>query len=373
MADDDLKYYPANYADSRRQFLQRAHRAPSPCEVGKWLVPSPTDNDLSVDYLWLPPTEKSETLFVINSGIHGSESYTGASQQFMFMDEILPRIDRRHCGILLVHAMNPYGYKNHRRCTEGHVNLNRNFSVSGEIFRLRNPDAARLQERYIPREAVTSLRSPVLKSLAGNAMDEFAKAVGPGQFENQKDLEFGGFGPEPQTKEFIDYIKNLMPAYRDVVVFDIHTGLGDRARLHLLREDAPETLHPELFAKLFDPNADRDIYDFTPPEAEGFYTVYGAMNGIFGELATPQQRVCALTMEFGTLGHSLDQQVEAFNRWIVDHQGQFYGYASPDLAKEAIRLNFERSFPSDESWRRAVLIAARRLFNNTFARAGFLN
>lgn len=369
----DLAYYPADYDDSRRQFLMRAKRYSAPCEIGKWDVPGKTDSDLTVDYLWMPPLKTAELLFVLNTGIHGSESYTGASQLSMFMDEILPKIDRSRIGILLVHAMNPYGFRHHRRCTEANVNLNRNFSVSGDIYKIRNPESSRLQERLIPREPVGNLRSTVLDSLSGISMDEFAKAVGPGQFERAEHLEFGGFAPEPQTKNFIDYIARLMPAYRDVLVFDIHTGLGDCGRLHLLREDEPETLNAELFKKLFDPQADRQIYDFTPPEAEGFYSVHGALNGIFGELAKSSQRVVALTMEFGTLGHSLEQQVEAFNRWIVDHQGFFYGYTSPELKEEATHLNFVRSFPSEEEWRLETMTAARELFRITLTRAGVLS
>lgn len=363
----DLEYFPQSYADSRQRFLKNI--ADFDGETGHWPISGRNDRDLFVDYLWLKPLEQSNKLFVITSGIHGSEAYTGAAMQEMFIRELLPSFDRRNAGLLLVHAMNPFGFKHHRRCTEAGVNLNRNFSVSGSIFNIRNQASIALQERLLPREPVSSLQSPLLKSFSDLSMDTFAKAVGPGQFERPDHLEFGGKGLEPQSKLLIEKVRQIMPAFKDIVVLDLHTGLGERGRLHLLREDAHETLHPELFDELFDPKADAEIYDFTPSDTEGFYTVYGAMNGIFGELARPGQRVVALTMEFGTLGHSLEEQLEAVNRWLVDHQGLFHGYASPELRKEAEFLNFERSYPQDPQWKLQVMKAARGLFTRVLERA----
>ena len=64
-----------------------------------------------------------------------------------------------------------------------------------------------------------------------------------------------------------------------------------------------------------------------PKDATGFYTR-------FVELAGKDQRVCAVTMEYGTLGHSLEKQIEGWNSFFLDHQGQFYGFTTEQLARE---------------------------------------
>src|SRR5665213_2642999 len=145
----DTKYYPKNYEDSRRTFRQLAAHLPKPAVTGEWAIPSPTEQNLFVDHVWLPATVSPQSLFVITSGVHGAECYAGAAIQQMFMQEILPHVDRKHVGIFIAHAMNPYGFKHHQRNTEGAINLNRNFSVSGDMFKLINQESTRLNEKFI--------------------------------------------------------------------------------------------------------------------------------------------------------------------------------------------------------------------------------
>lgn len=375
----DNEYFPKNYQHSRGVFLAGINQALAPKSIGQWLVPGKKDNDLVVDHAYFQPTENTETLFVLTSGIHGSETYAGAAVQAMFIKEILSKIDRRSIGIFVAHAMNPYGFKHHQRCTEAGVNLNRNFSVSGENFKRRSEVSAQMCERFLERKPVTSLKSSLLQKMTLKdskpvfddvTMDELIKGTAPGQFERPQDWEFGGFGPEPQTKAFTDKMAELMPKYKKIVVFDLHTGLGDRNRLHLLMDEPGKSVDEKLFAELIKPEADKEFYTFTPPEAEGFYPVHGALNSAFGELATDGQRVLALTMEYGTLGHSQEDQLIGLNSFALAHQGHFHGFANPELAELIIRENFERSKPQGLVWEQEVIKSARGLFQRVFGRLG---
>ncbi len=373
----DNEYFPKNYQHSRGVFLAGINQAAGQKSIGQWAVPGKKDNDLVVDHVYFQPTEKTETLFVLTSGIHGSETYAGAAVQAMFIKEILPKLDRRATGLFIAHAMNPYGFKHHQRCTEAGVNLNRNFSVSGENYKRRSEVSAQLCERFLERKPVGSLKSSLLQKMTlkdskpvfdGITMDELIKGTAPGQFERPQDWEFGGFGPEPQTKAFTDKMAELMPKYKKIVVFDLHTGLGDRNRLHLLMDEPGKSVDEKFFAELLKPEADKEFYTFTPPEAEGFYPVHGALNSSFGELATADQQVLALTMEYGTLGHSQEDQLIGLNSFALAHQGHFHGYANPSLAEQIIRENFERSRPQDLHWEKEVIRAARGLFAKIFER-----
>lgn len=371
------EYFPHNYAESRERFLKLSQDLPSPKIIGKWKVDSKTDSDLFVDHVWLPPTKTPETLLVFISGIHGSETYAGSAILNLFMSEMISQIDRSRTGIFITHAMNPYGFKHHRRCTQNHVNLNRNFSVSGQLFKTKNPEAAKLNSSVLSRKPVTSTDSQLIKKRRDCngkiffdeiSMEELTKGISPGQFERHDDLEFGGKTHEPQTKAMIERMTQLIPDYKDIIAFDLHTGLGERGRLHLLTDGHPKSLHPELFGKIFKPKEDEAFYTFTPPQTEGFYHVQGATNSMFADIAKNHQRVCAVTLEFGTLGHSLDNQMDAFNRWIVEHEGTHYGYANAAIEREVKALNFERSYPDDDLWRMDVLEAAYGLIQNVAER-----
>ncbi len=379
MADLDL--FPKNYEDARARFLKLAAQAEGPKVSDRWVVPSATGDNFTVDTVYFPPLNKSKTLFVIISGVHGLEAYAGHAIQAMAMSELLPKLNRADAGFFFIHSLNPYGFKNHTRGTEAGVNLNRNCSAFPDLYRTKNEESIRLSDRFIPKEPVDSERCFLLRQMRKEgekiffddvSLDEFIKGSGLGQFTSREGLEFGGFQPEPQIAKMTEALKNILPGFEDIVLFDLHTGLGERARLHLLTGDVEGCVDPQLFAQLFKPEEDRSVYDFTPAESEGFYQTLGATNNIFPELATAGQRICAMTMEFGTLGHTLDHQLESLNQWLREHQGSLYGYANPDLGNEVRADYLEKFFPKDPEWRRQILATSREFLTRVFRRAGVL-
>lgn len=381
MSMADLDFFPKNYEDARRRFLALSEKAAGPKSTGSWKIPSALPENFTVDTLYLPPLQKPKTLFVIISGVHGLEAYAGHGIQAMAMSELLPHVDRSHAGFLFIHSLNPYGFKYHRRGTEAGVNLNRNCSAHPGLYKIKSPGSLRLSDRFIPKKPVDSERCHLLQKMKRDgkkiffdevSLDEFIKGVGIGQFESAEGLEFGGFKPEPQIEKMTETLRAIMPSYDDVVLFDLHTGLGDRARLHLLTGDVDGCVDPKLFAEIFHPGDDREVYDFTPADSEGFYQTHGATNNIFPELAKPGQRICAMTMEFGTLGHDLDAQLSSLNQWLLEHQGSLYGYATPALSEKVRADYLEKFFPADPEWRRRVLATSREFFTRVFKRSKIL-
>ncbi|HMN69488.1 MAG TPA: M14 family metallopeptidase, partial [Bdellovibrionales bacterium] len=210
---------------------------PGPKEVGEWRVPSRTDDDLFVDWTYLPATLSPERLIVLSSGVHGLETYAGSAIQTMFLKELWPSINRSQTGFLIVHALNPWGFKHHRRSTENHVNLNRNCSAGTEMYRLKNPRGAELTKRFVPEEPLRPGPSRLARAFRWREgkpffddipMDELIRAICLGQFEDPKGLEFGGFEAEPQIQFLTLKLKSVMPYCRDVILLDLHTGLGGR-------------------------------------------------------------------------------------------------------------------------------------------------
>lgn len=382
MKNTDLAYYPADYQTSRQLFRSTIEGLGKDlAEMGSWAVPSALDPDLFVDYSYLPATQTPERLFLIISGVHGLEAYTGCGIQQLFLREFLPRFDHRRNGLLLVHSLNPFGFKYHRRCTENGVNLNRNCSIHPELYQIKNEPSLQISRRFIPQEPVKSTQSHMLSrmKIAGHevffdelSMDEIVKHVGKGQFETHEGLEFGGHRPEPQVQALIDKLKQVAPQYRDLILFDLHTGLGDRGRLHLLRGDHDRGVNLELFQELFKTEDDKAIYDYTPTEVSGFYRTHGATNDLFPELAANHQRCCTLTLEFGTIGHSLEAQIDGLNRWVLEHQGTIFGYANKNLEQEIKSAYLERFFPSQQEWQQTIIQTSRAFFDAVMGRSGAL-
>ena len=61
------------------------------------------------------------------SGTHGVEGYCGSGIQIGFLKEGLFAELPDDMSVVLLHAMNPYGFSNDRRVNEDNVDLNRNF------------------------------------------------------------------------------------------------------------------------------------------------------------------------------------------------------------------------------------------------------
>ena len=371
-------YFPTDYLESRRQFRHLIETLPAPKQIEHWPVPSSTDDDLIVDVAYLPPLIEPRRLFVMISGTHGSETYAGSAIQNMFLTEIWPGVDRSNIGLLIVHSLNPYGFKNHRRWTENLVNLNRNCSIKTDIYGLSNHRSVELFHRFIPRTPVNGMESDLYRSVVQRDgkiyldeihFDDFIKTTSFGQFTYPHGFEFGGFRAEPQIIRLSEKLKQLMPLYRDVIEIDLHTGLGNRGELHILTDGHEEGLEKTLMSELFHVADERALYDFTPWEAEGFYKTVGATNNLFVELKTPGQRVCALTFEYGTFGHSFEAQMRGTNLSALEHQGMVNGYGHTDLEKQIAREILERSYPSDDSWKNQVIDTTREVLKRVFMRA----
>lgn len=375
-------YFPANYVESRDGFLKSINEISGEREVYRWKVPCEFDQDLFVDSVYFPPINASKRLYILISGTHGLEGYAGSGIQQLFMQEYLNHVNREESGFILIHSLNPFGFKYHRRGTERGVNLNRNCSIQPSFFQAPNDKSTEFTKLFIPKQAVDSETSHMLKraktkeddqvEFDGITLDEFVKVVGLGQFQDPQGLEFGGSGPEPQIVSFINLLQKLIPRYDDIIQLDLHTGLGDRGRLHLLVDGQDEGLHPELFSELLQPNLDSAIYAFTDSRTPGFYKTRGATNNLIAELVNTNQRACALTLEFGTLGHDLKAQLEALNSWMLDHQGVCYGYANKEIEAKIKKSYLERFFPSDPQWQLMVLQASREFFKIIFQRSGIL-
>ncbi len=370
-----MSFFPRDYEDAVQRF--RAATAGLGGESGNWNVGA----GLDVDHVYWPSTGTGECLYILLSGVHGPETYTGHAIQMMFLSELHKKVKRDKCGMLVVHSLNPFGFKTHQRCTEAGVNLNRNCSAGPDLYRVANPGAVDLYQKFVPREPVASPQSFLIESMRHEdskiwfddvTLDDFIKTVAMGQYVSPQGFEFGGYGPEPQIVALTALLKKIMPGYRDVVFLDLHTGLGHRGRLHLLSGDKKGCVHPELFEKILSPAADQAIYEYTPNHEEGFYPTYGATNDLMAELAGPGQRMCALTMEFGTLGHDLTSQLHSLNLWLIEHQGTFYGYATPEIEKRVKAEHLEKFCPSGSDWRDTVVDASRQLFTRILERSGHI-
>ena len=212
----NLLYFKDTYDECREGFLAAANDLAFQFERAELFnlnVPGRIDSSLMIDFLYIPPLHDTNRLLVITSGVHGVEGFTGSAIQQMFMNELITPDVLSGTGILLIHALNPFGFKYGRRVTENNVDLNRASETDPALFEKINSGYGELYDLLNPSGQVSiyKLRNQFLYVIAISkmlkaSMAVLRQAVLQGQYEFPEGLYYGGRDFEPQ----IDSLKNLL-------------------------------------------------------------------------------------------------------------------------------------------------------------------
>jgi hypothetical protein len=302
-------------------------------------------------------------LVILTSGNHGPEGYAGSALQAIFVEELMAKFDFSETGVLLVHALNPWGFKHHRRGTENNVNMNRNFDTTKGLFQTANPEYEKVRYLIELSGPVEDANSMPAKELLWEMVSKkevtqqtLTEAIGKGQYHSPKGINYGGQDFEPQTLAVVALLKKIIPPYRSILHVDFHTGLGKRGVLHIMTQKELTDPSRDLQKKLFNQAGDFGHYELTPPNTKGFYPIFGDYADILGKLKPDPTRVhIGITAEIGTVGNGLIGKVRTINRLILENQGHYYGYKTPEI-EATVKKNFlELFYPSDEGWRTKVI------------------
>jgi len=361
---NDSKYFSQNYSEARRRF--REFNGLDEVERTHFKVPSRIDDELFVDDLYRPASQAPKTLFVLTSGVHGVEASAGSAIQLMFLNELVEQFDLKTTGLYLFHCFNPYGFKYGRRTTENNVNLNRGFGPNRSTFKTPNLGYEKIAHWFEGKKPIHAPLIPALSSLKllieGHAKGFNSKtlnqAIGQGQFTHPRGLEYGGTDYEPQVRFFMDRFQTIAQTYDQILLFDLHTGLGERGRLHILTGSTEESRNPSLLKKILDLKADHAIYEFTETHKPGFYRTIGDINTMIPTLV-PGKPVAALTLEFATLGASLRAKLDTLERIRFENLGHHAGYGNEASATKVKQRFIELFAPTDQTWQANTIRLAR--------------
>ncbi|MBI3035546.1 DUF2817 domain-containing protein, partial [Candidatus Woesearchaeota archaeon] len=142
-------------------------------------------------------------------------------------------------GVLLVHALNPYGFSNNLRVNADNVDLNRacldkpqefnldDVASQGAVAsyqRLLAPDRPREDELYERCLFALELCKITLKGKLPKAKN----VIAGGQYSFPNSLFYGGRETPQEAAFFRDLIDEHSEGYRTMVVVDLHSGLGGK-------------------------------------------------------------------------------------------------------------------------------------------------
>ena len=339
---------PGSYSEGAARFRAAATTAGATLERHEHQLHGPDGDALAIDVARLGPIDAGSML-VVMSGTHGIEGFAGSACQTSWLEH-----GGAHAaadaglGVLLVHALNPYGVSWARRVNEDNVDLNRN-CVDFSAPLPENPGYDELADALVPErwdqetEDVTTKR--ILDYAGRHGFPALQAAISGGQYRHPTGLFYGGTKPSWSRVTLDDVVDRSLPRAGRVAVVDLHTGLGPFGVGELLGP-RPMTAAWERARSWFGELT-------TPGEAESVSAAVSGdvLDGIERRLPDHVEYTPA-AIEWGTVDIVEVLQALRGDAWLHAHGDPTGRDAVP--IKAALRAAFA---PDDPEW--ASLVGAR--------------
>ncbi len=370
VSEEALAYFSETYDEARGEFLSEVGKLNSVyenMEISKIRVPSKSGLDLFVDYAYIPAQDTNINLVILTSGIHGVEGYTGSAIQQMVMKEVLSPELLKSTGLLMVHGINPYGFKVIRRVSENNVDLNRNCAIDPKLYNAVNEGYGNLYGMLNPDKEADHATNKnrnfhliAVSKIVAESMPVLRQAVLQGQYEYPEGLYFGGEALEPQFKSLKPLFADIMGRYQTVASIDLHTGYGANGVLHLFPNPIDDPKVKQGLGDLF------DGYKIDWGDSDDFYTINGSFVDWLGSLSEVNTYL-PMVFEYGTFdSQKTFGSIKSLHQTLLENQGRQFGFKS-DKAEEKIMTNFrEMYYPSSEEWRTKVIVDTKEIMEQMF-------
>lgn len=232
----ETRYFSESYIEARERFRTAARETNGTlASMVNERVRGPLGEELSTEVLRLGP-KNVDRLVVVVSGTHGVEGFAGAGCQLGLLCSGAASALPSRVGVLMVHALNPYGFAHLRRVTEGNVDLNRNFRDHTSP-----PPNSSAYAEFHPLLVPSEWSGPTREAADAEFRRRLAEdqsavqaAVSGGQYAFPEGLFYGGDRPTWSADLWRSLLDHHLKGVREVIIIDVHTGLGDYGECELI-------------------------------------------------------------------------------------------------------------------------------------------
>ncbi|MFT5605951.1 MAG: hypothetical protein ACI9G5_002926 [Paracoccaceae bacterium] len=345
----DLSAFSIDYQYARGEFLKRAQALPKLGLVEhihhRHPEPGPDGKPLYADWLLLSKTANPSKLLVLVSGTHGVEGFVGSAIQCDLLGSgVAELLEDESLAILMIHALNPWGFAWLRRCDHEGIDLNRNFiDFKGG---LPNNGSYATMHRLLSQSAESVLNGHTPLSL---------DAITRGQYQYPQGLYFGGHSPS-WSRQWLDSRKHsaIFTTLKQIAVIDLHSGLGSFGYGEVISDHPRQTTGFELARNWYGANAmSSELGESVSAPKTGLMDFY--WHKLLGE------RGCFVTLEFGT--YSDREMIDV----LIDEQSYFRrcrdAMSARDLTDPSVLALRDFFYPTGASWQQAALLRARQIID----------
>jgi hypothetical protein len=252
-------------------------------------------------------------------------------------------------AVVLIHAVNPFGFAWRRRFNEDNVDLNRNFLLKDESYAGAPPLAGRFRRALKlsrPRSWFGFWTARILLLALRHGAGSFWQTLPVGQYDYPDWLFFGGDAPAESSRALERFLPSVLGEAEEIAHLDFHTGLGRWADGQLLVSESEGLENCDWWRENFGLQSVTQVKTFTKS-----YEVRGGF-GPWLRALFPGCNYRYATAEFGTyspmrvIGALADEL-----RWHMELD-------APDPEHKSRRHLAETFVPRSRSWRTKTLTTA---------------
>ncbi len=344
MRDNEiLLCFSASYAEAREKFL-------SACEERSLVVENRLNpnargtngEELFTDIVRIGSRNAPKVLLLI-SGTHGVEGYCGSGVQVGLLRQGFFDNLPADTSVMMVHAVNPYGFEHDRRVNEDNIDLNRNF-LDFEGPRPKN-DYPKIHKFVLPfhwdNAGLEAANAGLGNYIKRHGMPVFQATISGGQYQFPDGLFYGGIEPSWSNTMFRSILRDQLSDVDCLGVVDFHTGLGPygHGELITIGSESQKALAARWYGnQVTDPEAGTSI----SARLDGMLA-----NGIRETL--PNAQISFVTIEFGTRDISTVLNALRGDNWLYQ-RGDLTSPIGKGIKKD-IRSAF---YPEEDDWKYSV-------------------
>ncbi|MAM94643.1 M14 family metallopeptidase [Parvibaculum sp.] len=365
------EYFSDSYVAARRRFLHAAQATGA--RLATYENPhaqGPGKTRLFTDTAWFGPAN-AETVLLNTCGTHGTEGYGGSAAMTAWINQGGPAALPPGVAVLMVHAVNPFGFAWGLRCTENNVDLNRNFLDHTKP----HPDNPLYEELHGILCPSSLAEGDVQKMLIAGARfverhGQWAleDAISRGQYTHPDGYHFGGTAPEWSNLVMREIVTRDLAHAHKVGFIDWHSGPTGNGELIYLCYSQPGSPSFERAARWWgrsalDPKTVDAMWGSKRPTRRG--TMFWGIE----DMLSPHAQFGGAAIEFRSAqaknNAAKAMRVPMLERWLR-FIGGFDAPEAPGYFEE-IREDYA---PRRASWQENVIENALSCYERTLAGLG---
>ena len=356
------RHFAQNYAEARDKFVSAAHacgarlfRHVHPSERGV------AGEELSMDFAFVGKPDARNLLLLV-SGTHGVEGFCGSGCQVALLHDaaFLKAVELAKVEVLMLHALNPYGFSHLRRVNEDNADINRNFVDFGAPLPV-NSAYAEIHELLLPASWPPSAATEAKLAawVAAHGAKAYQAAVSGGQYQFPSGMFYGGKAPTWSNLVLRAVLREHAAKRERLGWIDFHTGLGPCG-------------HGEKIYAGTDSAADiartkscwgADVTSFF--DGSSTSAPLTGINGAAARDECPHTAFAGIALECGTF--PIDQVLQAFRaeHWLHNHP------EAPVAKRNEIKWHLRDMFYIDaDDWKQMVCSQAQEACLRAVAQLG---